>query len=287
MISTLPASIRSASSVPAAVLLIALLASCSPSGNADTEGVDEDGYKLVWRDDFSGSKIDRSNWGFQNGTGSDVGLVGWGNNESQYYTDREKNAYLENGFLVIEAHREDFQGKPYTSARLVTKDKRSWTYGRFEMRAKLPKTQGIWPAFWMLPADNAYGGWPASGEIDIMELVGHTPEIAYGTVHFGNSFQDRSYITGEISLPQGDFSQDFHLFSIEWEPDSIRWSMDDKVYHAVNKASLAPYSWPFDKPFYILLNVAVGGNWPGYPDETTILPQKMVIDYVKVYQKVP
>ncbi len=247
--------------------------------------VDEDGYVLIWQDEFDSTQIDRKKWDFQFGTGTEYGLYAWGNNELQFYTNRSENIYLENGYLVIEARKEDFQGQSYTSARILTKGLESWTYGKFEASIKLPKTKGIWPAFWMLPEENAYGGWPASGEIDIMELLGHIPQTAYGTVHFGNSVSDRNYITGENTLQSGTFADDFHLFTVEWEADQIRWKIDGEQYHVVSKSQVSPYNWPFDQPFYLLLNVAVGGNWPGNPDQTTLFPQRMVVDYVRVYKK--
>lgn len=268
------------------VFLALVFSSCSGPGPQDGLQPDKDGYVLVWKDEFSGSSLDPSKWDIQLGTGSDYGLVGWGNNESQYYTGRPDNLYLENGYLVIEAKKESYQGMPYTSARIRTKGLASWTYGKFEMRAMLPKSQGLWPAFWMLPEDNAYGSWPASGEIDIMELVGHTPHIVYGTAHFGNNFQDKGYITGQTERGSGDFSDTFHTYQVEWLPDTIRWSLDGAQYHEITREDLGDYRWPFDRRFHLLLNVAVGGNWPGYPDQSTILPQRMIVDYVNVYQKV-
>lgn len=267
------------------VLLASTLTACSNGGSPSDPSVDDDGYTLVWQDEFDGERIDPAKWVHQTGTGTEYGLDGWGNNELQYYTDRPANSWIENGYLVIEARREEFQGQPYTSARLFTKDRADWTYGRFEIRAQLPKTRGLWPAIWMLPTHNAYGAWPASGEIDIIELVGHTPEIVYGTAHFGNTFADRDYITGETRRADGDFSDGFHTFAVEWVPDTLRWYLDDELYHQVVRADVDPYRWPFDRPFHMLLNVAVGGNWPGNPDATTRLPQRMLIDYVRVYQK--
>lgn len=267
------------------VLLACTLAACSKNGSPADPSVDEDGYVLVWQDEFSGTRIDTDKWVHQNGTGAEYGLDAWGNNELQYYTDRPINSRVEDGHLIIEAHQEELLGQSYTSSRLYTKEQADWTYGRFEVRAQLPKTQGLWPAIWMLPTHNAYGGWPASGEIDIMELVGHTPEFVYGTAHFGNTYDDRNYITGETRRDSGDFSDGFHVYSVEWVPDTLRWYVDGELYHRVVRADVAPYRWPFDQPFHMLLNVAVGGNWPGNPDATTRLPQRMIVDYVRVYQK--
>ena len=264
---------------------LAAISACNDPGPSVNPDLDEDGYALVWQDEFGGDRIDPAKWVHQTGTGTEYGLVGWGNNELQLYTPRSENSRVEDGNLVIEARRENLLDQSYTSARLISKDLADWTYGRFEIRAKLPKTQGLWPAIWMLPTDNAYGSWPSSGEIDIMELLGHTPEILYGTAHFGNSYADRNYLTGQKRLEEGDFSQDFHVFSVEWLPDTLRWYLDDEIYHQVLRKDVEPYRWPFDKPFHMLLNVAVGGDWPGNPDATTRLPQQMLVDYVRVYQK--
>lgn len=268
------------------ICICILMSSCTNSPVDQPPVVDEDGYQVIWQDEFDTTQIDRKKWDFQLGTGSEYGLSGWGNNELQFYTNRSDNARIENGSLIIEARKETLQGQSYTSARLVTKGLENWTYGKFEARIKLPKTRGLWPAFWMLPEENTYGSWPASGEIDIMELVGHTPEIIFGTVHFGNNSNDRNYITGEYALDSGTFADDFHIFTVEWEAEQIRWKLNGVEYHSVTKSDLVPYRWPFDQPFYLLLNVAVGGNWPGNPDSSSIFPQRMVIDYVRVYKKV-
>jgi beta-glucanase (GH16 family) len=241
-------------------------------------------WKLVWSEEFDGpdgSPVDSSTWAF------DVGGHGWGNNELEYYTDRLENAHLEGGSLVIAAREEEYEGSRYTSARLVTRDKVAWTYGRYEIRAKLPKGQGIWPAIWMLPTGNKYGGWPTGGEIDIMEFLGHDPLTVHGTLHWGNP-KDASGTS--ISLPASpDFSEDYHVFALEWDPAEFRWFVDGVHYHTVTNwmtsADNAPFPAPFDQPFHLLLNVAVGGNWPGRPDETTTFPARMLVDYVRVYQK--
>ena len=168
-----------------------------------------------------------------------------------------------------------------------TANKGDWTYGKIEVRAKLPYGQGLWPAIWMLPTDWEYGGWPLSGEIDIMEIVGHQPNRVYGTIHYGNSWPNNSQSGNAYVLPTGDFSDDYHVFSIEWEENEIRWYVDGLLYSTQNFwfTPSAPYPAPFDKRFHILLNVAVGGNWPGSPDETTVFPQEMRVDYVRIYEK--
>lgn len=241
-------------------------------------------WELLWADEFETVSVDLAKWEFQIGDGSAYGIPGWGNNELQYY--RSENAALENGKLVITAKRETFGGKSYTSTRMRTNLKGDWTYGRFEIRAKLPFGKGIWPAIWMLPTDNAYGGWAASGEIDIMELVGHEPNRVHGTLHFGGSWPNNTSANASHTLPTGRFADDFHVFRIEWQPDEIRWYMDDVLYHTRMQwwSSNGPFPAPFDKRFHLLLNVAVGGNWPGNPDATTTFPQRMEVDYVRVYR---
>ncbi|MCA0989302.1 carbohydrate binding domain-containing protein [Guptibacillus algicola] len=244
---------------------------------------DED-WNIVWEDDFDGTAIDEDKWNFIEGGG------GYGNNEWQNYTSREKNARVEDGSLVIEAHKEQYGGNDYTSAKLTTENKGDWTYGRYEIRAKLPKGQGMWPAIWMMPTDyDLYSGWPATGEIDIMELLGHEPDTVHGTLHYGKPWKN----TGEkYKLPVGDFSDDYHTFTVDWEPGEFRWYVDGILYSKQNdwftksEDEAAPYTYPapFDRDFFLQLNLAVGGNWPGYPDETTTFPNKMLVDYVKVYE---
>jgi len=240
-------------------------------------------WKLVWADEFDGpdgSPADTTKWSFNTGAG------GWGNGEWQYYTDRTYNAYIQDGALVIKARREDFKRSRYTSARLVTRGKGDWLYGRFEVRAKLPYGQGIWPAIWMLPTDVEYGRWPASGEIDIMELVGHQPARVHGTLHYGNphTFEGDRY-----DLAEGTFTGDYHVFALEWEPAEFRWYVDGYHYQTqttwFTSSTKGTYPAPFDRRFHMILNVAVGGAWPGFPDETTTFPQYMYVDYVRVYQK--
>ena len=238
------------------------------------------GRTLLWSDEFSqpdGSAPDSSKWAY------DTGGNGWGNNEIQYYTNRTENSRIEGGNLVIEARAENFGGKQHTSARLLTKNKASWTFGRIEARIKVPRGQGIWPAFWMLGTDIDTVGWPVCGEIDIMENIGREPSIVHGTVH-GPGYSGGDGITGDFTLPGAVLADDFHIFAIEWEENRIRWFIDGQQYHEVTPASLpggAP--WVFNTPQFLLLNVAVGGNWPGYPDGTTVFPQRMLVDYVRVY----
>ncbi len=243
-------------------------------------------YQLVFADEFNGTAVDPNNWTFLFGDGTDVGLPpGWGNNELQYY--REENTTVSGGFMTITAREEFFEGYNYTSSRLITEGKHDFTYGRFEMRAKMPIGQGLWPAYWMFfTAPGAYGGWAASGEIDIMEYLGDKPNEVFGTIHFGEPFPGNLFSSIEYTLPSGDFNEDFHLFAIEWEPGEIRWFVDEVLYATQNIwwSNGGPYPAPFDQDFHLLLNLAVGGNLPGNPDETTVFPQEYVIDYVRVYE---
>jgi beta-glucanase (GH16 family) len=255
-----------------------------PTAPPVTSTPDSDAWELVWADEFDqpdGSAPDMKKWNHQQG-GS-----GWGNGELQHYTDTIENSFIQDGMLVIRANQEYMMGRDYTSARLTTQFKGDWTYGRYEIRAKLPNTQGIWPAFWLLPSRARYGGGPAGGEIDIMELVGSEPGRAYGTLHFGNP-PERS--TNYYDLPAGTtYSDDFHIFALEWEPDEIRWYVDDNLFHlesewfTTGRKDAQPPA-PFDQDFYLLINVAVGGHWPGRPDETSVFPQMLYVDYVRVYQ---
>ncbi|MEM1326099.1 MAG: family 16 glycosylhydrolase [Bacteroidota bacterium] len=236
---------------------------------------------LVWEDNFDGTTLDNTKWTPQIGDGCDIGICGWGNNELQWY--QAQNATVENGLLKITARRENVGGKNYTSSRLRTINKGDWKYGRFEASIKLPTGQGIWPAFWMLPTDNVYGGWPQSGEIDIMELIGREPSTVHGTIHFGQAWPNNSASGEEYMLHEGTFDDDFHEFAIEWEANEIRWYIDDYLYATKNRSDVSPQRWPFDQNFHFLLNVAVGGNWPGNPDGSTVFPQVMEVDYVRVY----
>ena len=239
------------------------------------------GWDLVWQDEFDGPEIDLSKWSYE------VNGDGGGNNEKQYYTDRPENARIEAGALVIEARAERYLGRRYTSARLRTLNQGDWQYGRLVIRARLPYGQGIWPAIWMLPTDNVYGSWAASGEIDIVELLGHQPNTVHGTLHYGGRWPDNTNTGASYVLPDADFSDDWHVFQLDWEPEAFRWTVDDTLYQTQThwRTRAAPYPAPFDQRFHLLLNVAVGGNWPGDPDESTVLPQVMRVDYVRVYQQ--
>jgi beta-glucanase (GH16 family) len=235
-------------------------------------------WELVWNDEFDGDNVDPSRWVF------DQGGSGWGNNELQFYTDRPENARVADGMLVIEARREDRLGRDFTSARLKTQSLHAWTYGRVEARMKLPTGQGIWSAFWMLGEDIVTAKWPASGEIDIMENIG-APRTVYATVH-GPGYSGANGIGASYNLPEGSAADGFHVYAVEWGPDQIRWFVDDVQFASVTPDDLpSGREWVFDHPFFLLLNVAVGGNWPGNPDDTTTFPQTMLVDYVRVYQE--
>lgn len=218
------------------------------------------------------------------GNGHAYGIPGWGNGELQYYT--ANNATVADGLLTIRAREQNIAGYGYSSARLRTKGLGDWTYGRFEMRAKLPVGQGLWPAFWMLPSDNVYGTWAASGEIDIMESLGHDPDRIHGTLHYGGAAPANVSSGESYRLPLGS-AQDFHTYAIEWERGEFRWYIDD-IHYATRTgwwSAGGPYPAPFDQDFHLLLNLAVGGTWPGAPDATTEFPQALVVDYVRVYQR--
>ena len=238
---------------------------------------DREGWDTAWHDEFDGTELDRTSWTF------DTGGSGWGNREWEAYTDRPENARLEDGMLVIEARQEPelISGRNYSSARIKTQGLHAWQYGRIEARIKLPHGQGIWPAFWMVGDDNK--GWPGSGEIDILEYIGREPDRIHATIH-APGYSGGNGITSSLVIPADSLKNDFHVHAIEWEQNEIRWYFDEQEYFKVT-ADEVPDKWIFDHPFYIIMNLAVGGNWPGYPDETTVFPQSMLVDYVRVYQR--
>lgn len=248
-------------------------------------------WSLVWSDEFNGTSLNTTDWNYDFGNGC-PDLCGWGNNELQYY--RSQNVTVSGGNLVITAKAENYAGYQFTSGKIHTRNKQSFLYGRMEMRAKLPTGGGMWPAFWMMPQDDAYGGWAASGEIDIMESINDADSVA-GTIHYGGSWPANVH-SGGTYAPGVDYSADFHTFAVEWEPDEIRWYVDDVLYSTRTSAQWysanAPENprAPFDQPFYIILNAAVGGNYPGCTSPSCIsadLPQEYVVDYVRVYQDIP
>ena len=244
----------------------------------------------VWHDEFdgpAGASFDRVKWV------ADTGGQGFGNRERQFYTTRDENVALDGrGHLVITARAEPpassyecWYGRClYTSTRLKTQGLFAQKYGRFEARIRVPRGQGLWPAFWMLGADIGTVGWPQSGEIDIMENIGREPAIAHGTLH-GPGYSGADGISRADTLRSGAYADDFHIFTVSWRPNEIRWYVDGRQYHRLTPAELpAGTKWVFDHPFFLLLNVAVGGEWPGDPDSTTTFPQQMIVDYVRVYK---
>ncbi len=243
--------------------------------------------KLVWQDEFDGDSLDYSKWEVE------VNAFGGGNEELQIYTDRKENVRVEDGCLVLEARRDKAAvsgtEREYSSGRVRTKNRGDWKYGRIEVRAKLAKGAGIWPAIWMLPTDEAYGGWAASGEIDIVEVKGQTPNKVLGTLHHGGYWPDNKYSGDEYQLPEGSFADDFHTFAIEWQEGQIEWFVDGHRYQKQTQWDSVggTYPAPFDQRFHLLINLAVGGHFVGPPDETTVFPQQMQIDYVRVYSLAP
>jgi beta-glucanase (GH16 family) len=259
-----------------------------PQAKTPTSPPDHPAWTLVWDDEFSGgngSVPDRSKWVIETGGN------GWGNQELEYYTNRVQNVQVQDGNLVITARHEGFSDndgvfRGYTSARLKTQHKFAQAYGRFEARIQIPRGQGIWPAFWLLGDDIEQKTWPACGEIDIMENIGKEPFTIHGTIH-GPGYSGGKAIGSPFSLPAGqNFADAFHLYAVEWEPDVIRFYVDDHLYATRTPADLPrDAKWVFDHPFFIILNVAVGGDWPGSPDVTIKFPQTMLVDYVRVYRR--
>jgi beta-glucanase (GH16 family) len=241
-------------------------------------------WQLAWSDEFNsnaGAALDSTKWSFDIGNGSG----GWGNQELEYYTNRQQNVSLDGGGnLMITANSESYGGMSFTSGRIKTKNLFSQTYGRFEARIKTPYGPGIWPAFWMLGANSDAVAWPQCGEIDIMELRGQQPNIVHGTVH-GPGYSGANAITSAYGLQTGRFDQAYHIFAVEWTASKIDFFVDDYLYEEITPSSLPSGSqWVYDHPFYIILNVAVGGNYLGFPTSGTPFPQTMYVDYVRVYK---
>ena len=250
----------------ASIIIIAIFA-CKPP--ADIKQTDPS-YTLVWSDEFNGSTLDESSWNYN------IGGHGWGNNEQEYYTDR--NATLENGNLVISCIKEEIDSNGYTSARITTKGKHEFLYGKIEARIKIPTGQGLWPAFWMLGANIDQVNWPQCGEVDIMEHI-NADSTFYGTLHWLN---DQKVSSGNHTNVAPD---DFHVYGVEWTADSITWQLDGNRYHSVDIKNNANSTEEFHKPFFILLNLAIGGDWPGQTIDESKVPARMLVDYVRVYQK--
>jgi beta-glucanase (GH16 family) len=256
-----------------------LVLGCSSSD----EGTD---WQLVWSDEFDGAEgasLDQSKWNFEIGRGQN----GWGNNELQYYTDRTENAALDGeGNLVITAREESFEGANYTSSRITTQDKLEITYGRIEARIKTPFGQGLWPAFWLLGTSNSGEIWPQIGEIDVMELRGQQPTKIASTVH-GPGYSAGNGISDDYTLTNSRFDTEFHVFAAEWFTDKIDFYVDGFLHHTVTKEQIenAGNEWVYNDPFFLILNVAVGGNYVGSPNQSTRFPQTLTVDYVRVYSE--
>ena len=264
------------------LLFIAVMATLQMGSCKNADNDKKKNWDLVWSDEFNYNGLpDSTKWGY------DIGGHGWGNNEKQYYTaSLLENARIENGRLIIEARKEKMDSSEYTSARLVTRGKMDWLYGRFEIRAKLPSGRGTWPAIWMLPTKQSYGNnyWPENGEIDIMEHVGFHQGFIHASTHtikyywrIGTQRTDTIY--------SKDASDTFHNYVLEWNPEEIRIYLDDSLYFTSANDKTGWEAWPFDKPFYLILNIAVGGDWGGQQGiDDSIWPQKMEVDYVRVYK---
>jgi beta-glucanase (GH16 family) len=267
-------------------------------------------WKLIWSDEFKGDHLDRTKWTFDLGDGftepdTHQFVWGWGNSEMEYYTDLAKNVYVKDGLLHIRVIHERVKGSRFTSARLVTRGLFTKMYGRFEWRAKFPVGKGYWPALWLLPADDSYGHWAASGEIDVMEARGQNPSHVLGTILYGSRSPGDEFTQADYTLPDHGTVADFHVYALEWEPGVLRWYVDDHLYSVkrhwwscsdidanfhgpVRPPDSQRNAWPapFDKPFYLLMNLAVGGQFLGYPDNSTVFPQEMQVSYVRVYDKI-
>lgn len=244
-----------------------------------------DDWKLVWQDEFNGDSLNYDQWKIE------VNAFGGGNQEQQIYTDRAKNIRLHNGSLVIEAHNDNAAiagtTRPYSSARIHSKRRGDWKYGRFEVRAKLPAGQGIWPAIWMLPSDDQYGGWARSGEIDIMEFKGQEPNTIWGTLHYGKKWPDNVHTGDTLKTSDTDYTADYHVYATEWEEGEIRWYLDGKLWQTQTKWNTpdAAFPAPFDQKFHMILNLAVGGGFVGPTSPETKFPATMLVDYVRIYQR--
>jgi beta-glucanase (GH16 family) len=270
----------------ALILAFALLApGCARNGDSDPapDNPTNKDMVLVWSDEFNVNGLpDASKWSYD----TEGNATGWGNNEAQYYTSgRLANTEVKDGFLHITAIKESYEDHDYTSARLVTRLKGDWLYGRVEVKAKLPDGRGMWPAIWMLPTDWVYGGWPASGEIDIMENVGYNPYVIVASAHT-ESYNHSIGTQKSASTTIATCYSDFHVYALEWEVTEYRVYVDDNLYFTFKNEGTGYKAWPFDKRFHLLLNVAVGGNWGGAQGiDNSIFPRTMVVDYVRVYQK--
>lgn len=268
------------------LLAFGVLVSCSDDNTGPVNKIPTpDGFTLVWSDEFDGDEINSSYWNYETGDGTDYGLpAGWGNNELQIYTNSEENSGITTDGTSSVLHitaKEDGAGG-YTSAKMTTKDLISVRYGRVDVRAKLPKGQGIWPAIWLLGENRGIVDWPGCGEIDIVELLGNEPATIYNTIHYTNGEQRKGEEQNVFNLPNEDFNADYHVFTIEWTPEFIKFILDDQL---LSQMPIEDDMKEFQRSFYLIMNVAVGGFWPGNPDGTTVFPQPMYVDYVRIYSQ--
>lgn len=261
------------------IFLITCIFSCCVST------VSADDWKLIWKDEFDGQTLNYSQWE------TEINAFGGGNHEQQIYTDRPRNVRIKDGHLVIEAHNDHAEvmgtSRPFSSGKIRSKHRGDWKYGRFEVRAKLPGSPGIWPAIWMMPTENRYGEWARSGEIDIMEFKGQEPYTIWGTLHHGKRWPDNTHTGKTLTTPEIDYTQDFHVYTLEWEEAEIRWYVDGKLWQTQTKWSTpaADFPAPFDQKFHMVLNVAVAGQFVGPTNSETKFPAAMLVDYVRVYQR--
>ncbi len=237
------------------------------------------GYTLAWSDEFNGNSLNPQNWNFE------TGGTGWGNHELENYTPRSQNLFVSSGNLIIEARQESYGGNNYTSARINSSSKQQFTFGRIDIRAKLPVSSGMWPALWMLGANFGTAGWPGCGETDIMELIGKNPGQVVGSMHWKQGDGTEGTFNNSYNLSSQDFSKQFHVFSLVWAQDTVQFLVDDHMYVNGSSQNVTSGVYPFNSPFFFIFNVAVGGDWPGSPDGTTVFPQRMFVDYVRVFQK--
>jgi beta-glucanase (GH16 family) len=262
---------------PALLLLALILARPAYPGDK--------AWELVWSDEFDGKSLDYSKWEIE------VNAFGGGNQELQIYTDRKENVRVEDGHLILEARKDNFgisgTVREYSSGRIRSKHRGDWKYGKFEVRARLPAGRGVWPAIWMLPTDEIYGTWASSGEIDIMEFKGQEPNVVLGTLHYGKPWPDNKHSGAQKKLAKGNFTDDFHTFAVEWEEGVIRWSVDGEIYQTQKEWTSAggEFPAPFDRRFYMILNLAIGGHFVGNPDASTPFPRKFLVDFVRIYQR--
>jgi beta-glucanase (GH16 family) len=261
--------------LPAAVTMILAL---SAGGIPAAHGA----WTLVWSDEFNSASVDTNHWKFEIGNRN-----GWGNHEQEYYTSQPANVHVRDGLLHIVARKESTQGFAYTSARVRSEGLFSKKYGRFEFRARAPQGQGFWPALWLMPEHSPYGRWPNCGEVDVMENKGNNPGVVQGTIHYSGADGRYLHSTGSYTFPRDNGATNFHTYALQWTTNSIQWFVDGNLYETQTNWSTAaaPYPAPFDQPFYIIMNLAVGGDYGGNPDSTTQFPGELQVDYVRVYER--